>query len=203
MPTSQYVTMRTPRRHDGTSTRVGRTSGNKASQRVQGRRREGGGTDSQSYLDDTNLITPHQDLEFSLDYIAEHGPGTGVVLSTTKNQIITSLTGEDPRDHSAKFRAHEKSITRVIAKYGSKKGELRNGGILLGQPIGPRSLVESTTKKTIVQIRELTKYLQHIDYDPHVAFRLFRMTIMQKATHLFAADTLSQTIPENNWPDTR
>ena len=50
---------------------------------------------------------------------------------------------------------------------------------------------------------ELSKYLEHIDYNPHIAFKLFRLTIMQKATHLYAADILSAAIPDTEWPKTR
>ena len=88
---------------------------------------QGGKTSPQSYLDDTNLITPHADLEFALEFISERGPETGIILSRTKNQFITSLNNDNPRDHSPYFRAHEKSIERVITKYGSKNGEMRGG----------------------------------------------------------------------------
>ena len=164
---------------------------------------QGSKTYPQSYLDDTNIIAPHIDLEFIMNYLTHNGPKIGVILSQNKNQFITALNGEDPREHSAIFRAYAPTISKIINSFGSKKGELRRGGTLLGQPIGPKSLVDSTTKKVVKEMSIISQYLEHIDYDPHVALKLFRTTILQKATHLFAADILSTDIPDEGWPTTR
>lgn len=164
-----------------------------------------------AYVDDVNLLLPHEDVKYFLEKFREYGEPLGAVLNEEKTRILTTCKGSSliKRMRTSKWALGRTDLINeledTIDTFSKNKDgsmcEVTDGLRVLGVPLGNESFCKTFISNQLQKAKtDATKILEGLD-DSQTKLQVFRQCTVHKMTHLFASDVLTSQFSNlpNNW----
>ena len=163
-----------------------------------------------AYVDDTNSMLHHEDVDFFLRRFVELGRPLGADLNIEKTRILTSTSGAKLTETLIKHDdmhmvMRGKMLEGAISTYSTKivdgtrlPVEVTDGLRVLGAPIGSQHFCHDFLLKMMAKATEDSQKLLDSLEDSQTILRLYSMCTVHKLTHLFSSDVLNA--PVENLP---
>jgi hypothetical protein len=144
-----------------------------------------------SFIDDTNLFLPLQDVEWFIKRLDELGTPTGIRLNQRKTQLLVG-----PLTHmSTKQQEMLTHLTAIL----QPENTLTEGCKLLGQAIGTSTCVTNCMKQQATKCRTAASRITTRLLDRQTISSICRCCAQPAAAHLIGADMLN-TCDKNGNP---
>jgi hypothetical protein len=142
---------------------------------------------TKSYLDDTNILLPYQDLNWFIHAFAERGAPLGIYLNHTKTKILTSLTPVSPICNSNISITDAQNLCEALTNLGPNS-ELLEGTRFSGQPLGNNAFAARFfVAKASEYASALSRILNRL-HDTQTQCTLHKNCAQATIPHLLASD---------------
>ena len=164
-----------------------------------------------AYVDDVNILLPHEDVKDFLDNCEAYGEPLGAILNEEKTRVLTTCKGtsllDRMRNSSWALGRGDliNTLEKAISKYSKHKDgsmcEETNGLRVLGVPLGNESFCQTFISNQFQNAKsDAIKILEGLD-DSQTQLQVFRQCTVHKMTHLFTSDVLTSDLSKlpKNW----